>query len=292
MSLNVRLSFAVAASCALFACGPMEATVSGEDGENDAVTSNLGGTWKLEGLDVKYLGYIAAFDKETYMDDLKSNPNVSHNWFRIQAMSAAVTQLLKSANPLPPTSFTASSWQTYLQGKQYRGVSHVWGQSVTCVDGKVTARTTPSEEWSGGYTPELGKFVSGEAWTSTAGFTTGLTSELTQGGTCVKATAKHASRINETMRRLGKVAFDFDAPFIWTIVTSEVCCTKTQTVTIDSSAFPSHSLYLGDRLIRDVEQSGFSAFIVAGGKELHPQGTGPFAPAGARLSYRMTPTVR
>lgn len=280
--------------CLLFtACGISDAAIGSGDEADGTLGGELGGTWTLDAQPVKVVGTIQDFDKGTYARDLDLHPEVSNNWFRKQAMGLALSELKAGVNPPAPRSFTPASWDRFVESREYRGITHLWGQQITCVNGQITSRINPGEQWSGGFTPQrTGSYTSGQAYAGSVSFQVGLTHELTQQGTCAKSTSRRASRINDTERNLGRIAFGFDAPFIWTTVSSEVCCNRTQVVSVDSSLFPTRTLYVNDVVVKENPQWGFARFIVSGGKDNHPAGVGNLAPAGYRMSHKATAAVR
>ncbi len=269
-----------------FGCGG-DATIIEDGLDEETLASNLvtDRTWKAPNL--KVTAHIRTFSTDAYMRELDAHPQVSHNFFRRMAMKATLSFINDSANYEPPTSFTATGWANWKASREYRGFTHLSDFTATCKSGVVTSFTWPRTESSPGYTPSGSSYSMGSELISTGTFWPGLTVAKTQANKCVKLTDRRASRMNDSDRSKHRLAFDYDAPFIYSDVSSELCCDGTNQVTVSGSAFPTRRVFLGDRMVKEVAQSGWANFIVSGGKEKQPSGRGFLAPGGLIYSSRL-----
>ena len=201
---------------------------------------------------MKYVGYIAAFDRRRGYWTTSSNPNVPLTGSGIQAMSAAVTQLLASANPLPPPASPRRAGSRTCRASSTAAFA-TQGQSVTCVDchrahhavGRVERRLHP-ERWAIRLRRGVDQHPS---------FTTGLTSELTAGRHPREGDRRYASSRASTRRCAGWARWpSTSTPFIWTIVSSELQSRRNGDHRLQR--LPSHCCTWG-RAHPDVDQAGF-----------------------------------
>ncbi len=267
------------------ACGEGDLLVS-SDGDVTVLAESEGDlstTRTLVAPDIKVTAHIRRFDVDTYMDELDDHPAISHNFFRRIAMRVALGFVNDSANPEPTYVFNPQweSWEKFKASGEYRGYVHLSNHRITCTNGVLTTRSTPTVESSPGYTPEGNGYTLGSSFNGSAAFPIGAVTQVNAANTCVKLIDRRASRMSDSLRSQHKLAFGFDAPFIWTVVSDELCCDGTNKLRVESSAFPTHRVYVNEKLVQATAQSGWANFVAAGGKDSHATGEGNLAPAGA-----------
>lgn len=267
----------------LAACG-VEEEVETEDPQTGVVTRSVGAKTVLIAPDLKVTSHIRSFSTDAYMNELDANPAISHNFFRRLAMRLALDQIRNSANPEPIDAFTPASWSAFQASKEYRGYAHLSQLAITCVDGQVTEHTSPVSEASPGYTPEGSSFTIGSEYLPSSMFVPGLYTRTSSLNRCVTMIDQRASRMSDSLRSAQRLAFGYDAPFIWTRVRDELCCDGTNHLSVESSAFPTHRVYVADKQVKVIEQRGWAAFVVSGGTTAHATGKGNLAPEGETFS--------
>lgn len=275
LSLRWTKSLLLTAPLALTACGGDSLDTSGDV---SSVQSGLERT--LTAPRIQLTAHIRDFSPGDYQRELDAHPGIDHGLFRRLAQKAALQVIRTSANREPPQAMDAKSWDRFRESGEHRGYVDAVGFSITCEGNTVTKTTPPFVETSPGYTKEpLGGFTLGEELITAEGFTPGTSVETSDDATCATAYVRQGSRMHEGARSQNRLAFGYDAPFIWSNVSQTLCCDERSSVDVLTSAFPTHRLYVDGTLISDTQQRGWADFIVAGGREHNAAGYGFLAPA-------------
>jgi hypothetical protein len=263
--------------------------------------------------DVKVVSYISAVDAPQCARDLVTQLGVSQSSALI-----ACGVLASSANPTPPSAFTADGWSSFVQSKEYRGYIHLPAMVVHCSDNTVvgldnqpvsaSARPSPFAdpgfEWSPGFTPgprglvvqtysDAEPFLNDATGSTVAAlFDHDLPSvSLHADGTLVVSFLA-ASRIATEDRLAAAALLNYDAPFIWTVVQERFNCSGgKESVSVANYEFPTTNLYIDGNLTSWYTENHLVDFIGDGGNTVfNPPGTGYLAltpTCGSRVGWSL-----